>query len=204
MEANGEGGTESLSSKPLVKAHALQSTAPMTNGLKNQGSAETLENSSEGLPRPPATTTMATAGAAATAAVAAAAPSAGYSDDDDDDSRDESSATSENPSELRRSGSGSSISTLGSTSTASSTWPSDGFMTPARTDIARGVGGRYGAGAGRGGKGGSGGSLAGGGGLEGLPPGFRTPANRAATSTIPETPSPRSVSSSVHGTPAVS
>lgn len=213
VEANGDGPAETLSNKPLVKAHALQSEVPMMaadggSGLKNQGSTETLEMSGEGLPRPQGTT-AATAAAGAAAGVAAAARPAGYADDDDDSSRDESSAASmENPSELRRSGSGSSISTLGSTSTTSSTWPSnDGFVTPARTDIARG-GGRYGAGgAGRGGKAGGGGSsssgtVTGSGGVDGLPPGFRTPANRGAT--VPETPSPRSVSSSVHGTPAVS
>lgn len=213
MEANGDAPPETLSSTPLVKPHALQSSAPMSggardqtppgttaSGLREQNSVETLENSSEDIPRPAVTAGGAMVPAMATAA--AGVPAVGPSEDDDDSSRDERSDL-ENPSELRRSGSNSSISTLGSTSTASSTWPTEhGFVTPARTDIARGIGGRYGGAGGRG-KGHAGSTGSSGGGVEGLHMvGFKTPGNRGTS--IPETPSPRSVSSSIHGTPAVS
>ncbi|CBJ48599.1 Tyrosine kinase, EPH (ephrin) receptor family [Ectocarpus siliculosus] len=194
VEANGEGPTETLANKPLVKPHALQSTAPMTDGRQAGGEAAatagTLGDSTEGLLRPPTAATAMAVGAAIAAGTAAAAGTAGG--DDDESSRSDL----ENPGRLRRTGSNSSISTLGSTSTASSTWPNDGFVTPARNNIPRGAGGgRYGLG-GIGGKGG-----------EGLPPGYKTPGNLSAATpnremTIPETPSPRSVSSSVHGTPA--
>ncbi|CAM9675435.1 unnamed protein product, partial [Scytosiphon promiscuus] len=220
VEANGDGPPETLSSTPLVKPHSLQSSAPMagaardpaaaaaadatTSGLREQASIETLENSSEELPRPAPTTGGGMVPAMAAGAGAAVPPRAvGQSSDDDDSSRDERSDL-ENPSELRRSGSNSSISTLGSTSTASSTWPTEhGFVTPARTDIARGIGGRYSGASSKGRSGGHAGSTTSstGGGVEGLTMvGFKTPGNRGTS--IPETPSPRSVSSSVHGTPA--
>ncbi|CAN0557710.1 unnamed protein product, partial [Ectocarpus sp. 12 AP-2014] len=146
-------------------------------------------DSAEGLLRPPTAAAAMAAGAAITAGTAAAGTAGG---DDDDSSRSDL----ENPGRLRRTGSNSSISTLGSTSTASSTWPNDGFVTPARNNIPRGAGG------GRYGLGGIGGKVG-----EGLPPGYKTPGNLSAATpnremTIPETPSPRSVSSSVHGTPA--
>lgn len=195
VEANGDGPTETLANKPLVKPHALQSTAPLTDGRQADGgeasTTATAGDSAEGLLRP---TTAAAAMAAGAAIAAGTATAAGGAADDDDSSRSEL----ENPGALRRSGSNSSISTLGSTSTASSTWPNDGFVTPARNNIPRGAGG-----SGRYGMGGIGGK-----GVEGLPPGYKTPGNLAAATpnremTIPETPSPRSVSSSVHGTPAV-
>ena len=168
-------------------------------------SGDPFSSSAEGLLRPtavePSTAAAVAAaeraGTIAAAPVAVAIPMTNTYSDDDDSSRCEASDV-ENPSELRRSGSNSSISTLGSTSTASSTWPSDGgFVTPARTDISRG-GGRYG-GRGKG-------HVAGSGGVEGLG-GMRTPASLAAGTpnrAVPDTPSPRSVSSSVHGTPHVS
>lgn len=122
----------------------------------------------------------------------------------DDDSWGARSET-ENPGALRRSGSNSSISTLDSTSTASSTWPSVGFVTPARTDIPRGgaIGGRV-SGRGRGHV--SGASI---GSADSFPSGSRTPLSHAGGSATPgrmepDTPSPRSGSGSVHGTPHVS
>lgn len=122
--------------------------------------------------------------------------------DDDDSSWGGTPSDLENPSELRRSDSNSSISTLGSTSTSSSTWPNEGFATPARADIGRGSsgGGRY-ATRSRGGTGG-GGSMGGCGSIDGS----RTPASLgAATPGGIEvgTPSPRSASGSSHGTPHV-
>lgn len=195
------GALESLDGKSRAPVMASPS-APIegTLALLGEDSVDTLSASADGLPRPTAVeASTSAAGTIAAGPVAVAIPMASAYSDDDDSSRCEASDV-ENPSELRRSGSNSSISTLGSTSTASSTWPSDGgFVTPARTDIPRG-GGRYG---GRG----RGHVVAGSGGVEGLSAGIRTPASLAAGTpnrAVPDTPSPRSVSSSVHGTPHVS
>lgn len=124
---------------------------------------------------------------------------------DDDDSSWGARSEAENPGALRRTGSNSSISTLDSTSTASSTWPSVGFVTPARADIPRGgaTGGRV-SGRGRGHV--SGASISS---TDSFPAGIRTPLSHAGGSATPgrmepDTPSPRSGSGSVHGTPHVS
>lgn len=220
MESNGDGPVEALPSKPLVKAHALESTAPMGGDSAaltaspsaggSGGAAVTVGGgggaAGNGLPRPPGV------GVGAAAAVASAGAAGGggggggggSAQSDDDDSSWGGPSDQENPSELRRSSSNSSISTLGSTSTASSSWPNEaGYVTPARTEIARGGGGgsRYG---GRG----KGHVVVGSGGVD-LPVGFRTPASLAAANTpgravVPETPSPRSATGSGHGTPHVS
>lgn len=143
VEANGDGPSEALAHKPLVKPNTMQSTTPLANAVPNGAPPPAAAVTAGGIPAdvgiPPAAprafgpANLADAGVVLPSGRGAVA-GAGVGDNS-------SSSTSVSFAGGSVADSSDSASEFSAASSASTAWTADGFQTPARTDIPRGSGG---------------------------------------------------------------
>lgn len=143
MEANGDGPSEALAHKPLVKANTMQSTTPLAGSASN-GSAPPAAAvpagdvpADVGIP-PAAPRAFGPANLADAGVVLPSGRGSVGSAGVGDNSSSSNSVSFAGGSVADSSDSASEFSAASSVSTA---WTADGFQTPARTDIPRGSGG---------------------------------------------------------------